>query len=234
MGVSHSFAQPSDFVNNNPVGIEIVSAIHDTIFPFGSYTIAKTLKETGHDKAVFLSDNSSFNSLLKNWGNEMFNSDAIITSLKDVKPFVFPLFIRPNDDSKAFSAGLTSHSELKELQIVAEKSNNSYLNSEILVVIATPKKIDLEVRLFIADRKVIGKTTYRRGKMPFCTDNVDSYIVEYGENIANVWSPERLYVLDIAITDGVPKILEVNTIHASSLYAVNVQKLIEGIESLNL
>jgi hypothetical protein len=50
--------------------------------------------------------------------------------------------------------------------------------------------------------------------------------------MVNCWAPDYAFVLDIATTDGVPKVIEANCINASGMYAIDTQKFIAAVESL--
>lgn len=226
LGVAHTFVDVIPFTTSL-IGVDL-NAITDTIFPFGSFTMARVLRDVVNcSKAVFMSDNISFDSLLLHWRDYLLNDDAIVTQFADAVPLGAEFFCRPNEDSKAFTAGIWTREDFLEYQAKVSKYG-------LKVVVATLKPIQAEYRLFIADNKVIAKSMYRIGGEPKLSSDVDEYIVEFGEHVASIWSPERLYAMDIVISNGEPKVLEVNGVHASGLYAVDTQKFIEGVESLNL
>lgn len=239
LGVKHSFSNIIPFSSElDESGIDL-STITDTIFPFGSFTMAKILRDNGYTKGVFMSDNISFSSLVSNWKDYLLNSDAIIGRLGDMQPIGDTFFVRPNGDSKMFPAEVTTREEFIAYQAKFNSDNKNPafawgLTPDTLIVMATPKQIQAEYRMFIVDKKVACCSMYRINGNAMLSANVDEYLIEFAEHVANKWSPELVYVMDIAISNGEPKVLEVNGVHASGLYACDTQRFIMAVEALNL
>ncbi len=61
---------------------------------------------------------------------------------------------------------------------------------------------------------------------------VDQYIIDYVEQVITGWQPDVAFCLDVAVSNGIPKILEINSINSCGLYAIDTQKFILAIEDL--
>ena len=236
-GISHSFCDVIPFRTSvEAMGIDL-SGIEDVIFPFGSFSLAKALKNGTRGAAVFMSDNINLDVLRKNWGNEMFNADMVVGKLGELEPLSSEFFIRPNEDTKSMNAHVITANDFRLYQRKIKEQGDalySSLTSDTIIVMSSPKHVEQEYRFVIVDKQVVGQSQYRQNGEPYMNALVDEYVIDYVKAIISGWNPELVYVLDIAVNDSVCKVLEVNGIHASGLYACDTQKFIYAIEQLNL
>lgn len=212
------------------------SLLDKPIFAFGSYTLAKIAKK--HFKpASFISPNISIDKLFEHYGDEMFNSDMIIASVKDIDTDMAEFFIRPVEDTKSFCGEVMTQEKFRiwKQRILDMSEGNGYttITPDTMVTIAGKKQIEREYRFFIVNRQIATCSQYRwAGQSMFITD-AEPYVKDYVDKIINHWSPDHAFCLDIATVDGVPKVLEVNCINASGMYEIDTQKLVMAVESLN-
>jgi hypothetical protein len=168
----------------------------------------------------------------------MLNSDAVYGTLGELEPISDEFFCRPNEDTKSFNTGIWTARDYKAYQqkIVEQQYDPLYptVNADTMIVMASPKIVQSEYRFFIVDKQIAGQAQYRRNGEPYMNGFVGEYISDYVSTIISGWNPELVYVLDVAVTDGVCKILEVNGVHASGMYAIDTQRFINAVESLGL
>ncbi len=213
-----------------------LNQITDPIFAFGSHTLSKICIRRGYNPGAFISENKAMNKLLENYKEEMLNFDMTIGKLSEVETDLKEFFIRPARDTKAFVAEVVTKSDFEEFRsriIESHKIDHfSTVRPDTLVVISSPKRIEQECRFFIVDKKIVTYSQYKVGENIRYCPVVDSFIIEYVEKMISIWDPEIAYCLDIAVSNGQPKVLEINSINSSGLYALDTQKFIVAIEQL--
>ncbi len=228
------------FCNVIPFSTEVISdtpldSIKDPVFNYGSYNLSKIVKSMGLKPGAFISENISLNNLLEHYGPEMFNSDMIFGTIKDIEPQVNNFFIRPMEDSKSFTAQVLDIENFKYFKsniLNLDSEEYSTIKPNTMVSICSPKNIDQEIRFFIIDSKISTYSTYKIGDRVVYSPEVDQYIIDYVKDVIKIYEPDVAYCLDIAVSGGQPKILEINSINSAGLYAIDTQKFIFDIEDL--
>jgi hypothetical protein len=234
LGIQYSYCKVIPFTDDG-IEFEDYEPPKDTpVFTTGSYTLAKIAKKY-YSPASFISDDISINNLFNNYKDEMFNPDMKFGTIGDIKPQLDKFFIRPIHDTKSFTGQVMTLDELykwqEKLQTLPDDEFSTVdLNTPVMY--SSIKTIDFEVRFFIINSKVVTYSEYKRGDTVAYADIVEDYIVDYVKDIIKIWEPDAAYVLDVAVTDGVPKILEANCINAVGLYAIDTQKFIMAVEDL--
>jgi len=205
-------------------------------FTYGSYTLAHISKKY-FKPGAFISERLTMGYLLENYRSELFNPDMQIVKFKDAK-FNEPSFIRPNLDSKSFVGGVMTPKEFiqwqAQINILAEGLCYARITPETEIIIAKEKPIHQEIRFFIVNDKIATYSQYKLGGELNTSGTVDQYVLDYVNDMIKQVEIEKAYCFDIAVTDGVPKILETNCINASGLYALDTQKFIMAVEELDI
>ena len=209
-------------------------------FASGSYTLAKIAKKY-YKPGAFISENLDMGNIYANYREEMFNKDLILSSIREADPEKKGLkkfFIRPIKDSKSFTGQVMTVEEFevwRKRLYELPKDEFSTVTLNTIICYSSIKPIDFEVRFFIVDGKPVTWSEYKNGNTVAYKEHVDEYIVDYVKRLIgnpDLSQPEKAYVLDIAVTDGIPKVLETNCINAVGLYAIDTQKLVMAIEDL--
>lgn len=117
-----------------------------------------------------------------------------------------------------------------QINILAEGKCYARITPDTEIIVAKEKPIHQEIRCFIINDKIATYSQYKLGGELKLSTTIDQYIIDYIESIIKQIKIDKAYCLDIAITDGIPKILETNCINASGLYALDVQKFIMAVE----
>ncbi len=235
-GIEHTFCNVIPFSNDGLQGEFELERIADPIFAFGSHSLSRICVLRGYKPGAFISENKNMDVLLEHYGNEMLNVDMRIGKLGEIDTDLKEFFIRPARDTKAFIAEVVTKNDFEEFRNNIGKLhkglNYSTVTPDTMVVISVPKKITQECRFFIVDRKIVTYSQYKIGETIKYCPVVDPFIIEYVEKIISGWQPEIAYCLDIAVSEGQPKVLEINSINSSGLYALDTQKFIMAIEAL--
>lgn len=233
-GVKHSFCTVIPF-SDDGVETEVVLDANEPLFCFGSNTLCKIMLRRGYKPAAFYSENSSMPNLLEKYKDEMLNADMVISRLGDANPSFEPFFMRPAIDSKVFTSGLWSKQELENFKADLKNIKDgefSTVTLDTIAVCSSEKLIFSEFRYFIIDGKIVSSSRYKTHDRVTILPNVDHYIDEYVEKIIGIYQPERAFCLDVAETPNGLKVIEVNCINCSGLYAIDSNKFIFAVEAM--
>lgn len=207
----------------------------------GSYTLAKIAKKRGWQPGAFI-DNLDYvtmsSKLPADW---LLNPDATILPFKDVQ-IDDERFIRPVEDSKAFSGRVYKPEEWTEFRDNALKALDVEdavpgfsLDVSTPVIVSTPVEIFTETRFFVVDGKVITHGRYKRGNRVvghIINDPADPYVIARAQKVADHWQPQPAFVVDIAETPDGLKIVEYNSLTCAGFYSADVQALVMALEDL--
>lgn len=128
------------------------------------------------------------------------------------------MFIRPDSGGKPFTgfvARSCDHSLLEELEHNVHESS--------LVVIAPSTRIDTEHRFVVCDKKVVAGCTY----LPTESEHYPPQALCLASEIASLdWQPEICYTIDIAATNGLYRLLEINSFSCAGFYACDLSEIV--------
>lgn len=160
----------------------------------------------------------------------LLNADAKFYSYEDAKHLVFdePMFIKPSDDLKAFSASLLTPGFTLEQYINETMHQKTYLKSTVLIAPESPPII-AEARFICLNGKVLDGSFYRyRDKTKHVRIGRDyTELFTVAREYASLYKPDDVYSMDIAVLrkpngEHDYKIVEYNCFNASGLYAMNI------------
>lgn len=143
------------------------------------------------------------------------------------------LFFRPNKGRKEFTGYVISRDMMRSELSAIEYMYNMEKDSMILV--STPKAILEETRFIIGNREILGASRYRVGGELHEDDKVDQACINFVNDILkkSYWVPDDLFVIDIAVTEDGPKIVELNAFSCAGWYAgINQQDMIEKVSKI--
>ena len=84
---------------------------------------------------------------------------------------------------------------------------------------------------FIVNKKVITGSRYRSLGRRSISDDLPNYVKDFGEIVANIWSPEIVFVIDVAQIDDELKVIEINGFNSSGFYDSNIKTIIESVSN---
>lgn len=213
----------------------------------GSYSLARIAIERGWKPGTFANENHDFLVQRAHWGDLMLNADAEVAALSDVQPGPRreSFFIRPVTDSKSFSGRLMDWRQFekwraREIEVGSQgietqsffslKAGDACIRPSTPVMICSPKRIEMEARLWIVRGRVVTASVYRRGAWKHYEPLVDPAMVAHAEEIAAAWSPADAFCLDMADTPDGRRIVEVSNLNAAGFYAADMFKLVVALE----
>ncbi|MFW6219695.1 MAG: ATP-grasp domain-containing protein [bacterium] len=138
------------------------------------------------------------------------------------------IFIRPNSGLKPVSGMIYIN------RYPYFEQDWNFVKREVdeneLMIISTPKQIEKEYRLVIINRKVITGSLYREnGFIKYKQINIKEHkeIFDYAQEIADIYSPDLAYTIDIAELDNKLKLLEINSFCHAGLYDCDYEKIVD-------
>jgi ATP-grasp domain, R2K clade family 3 len=208
---------------------------------------------------VWTSENFDYQMQIQKYGKHMLNHDAEIYPFNDVPEFEGVKFIRPVHDTKAFTGALIGGDEFRTWQNnvlgVAGWNNNpaydgfmetwksSVMTPQTPTLVASPKNVRFEYRIFVVNAEVITASLYhvndRLVKRNADTDDnsLDPLIREYAQEQVDRWQPAEAFVMDIGVLEDDRghydfRIVEINSFNCSGFYECDVKKIVEAVELL--
>lgn len=159
----------------------------------------------------------------EHWRDEMLSIDGRISAIADLRihPPEYPVFIRPDADSKAFEGGIRSSSEW---EILAAR-----LPPDLRVIVASPVRVDAEYRVFMVNSNVVAASEYRSDGQPSINGFVPDGVIDIALKAESFWRPANAYVIDIARSGARYGIVETNCIMASRYYGADPKAIIVAL-----
>ncbi|UTD29370.1 hypothetical protein DB459_23100 [Bradyrhizobium sp. WD16] len=199
---------------------------------FGSFELAEIAARKGWRPGCFAVDHWSIHDCLWHWRPHMLNSDASFATFAAAQPAIDPFFIKPAAHKKYFDGVVMRRSALDDWRrslLGRERPRRARLTEKTEVLWCSPKEIACEVRLWIVRGRVATASAYGDGAGQLCQAAGDE-AVRFGEEMAARWAPAEAYVLDVCLSAGAWKIVEINPMNTAALYDADAGKLVAAIE----
>ena len=187
-------------------------------------------------------DNLKCSTYYNYFGEYLFNQDYFFITVGEFerkKDHLFEIFgihdcifVRPDNGKKSF----VGHIRDKNGQVDKERFLlEDFCEPSDFMVVASPKNIDSEYRMIISERKVITGSKYKvKGSLKI-DSAIPQFVQEYTEKICQKeWQPDPMYVMDIAVIDNVPSLLELNCVSCAGFYACDYNKIVLEMSRLAL
>lgn len=213
--------------------------------------VYSTLNAVRHLKSFFgcyfnelLYNCNVYMSLLETNSRNFLNHDHIYCTFSDLdKDYNYyfdlfdsnQLFFRPNNGIKEFTGDVFSRNNMRsELDAIKYMYN---IDPASMIMISTPKTIYDETRFIIGNKEIIDMSRYRIGSRQEEDCNVDQSCIDFVKRILGetTWVPDDIFVMDIALTDNGPKIVELNAFSCSGWYdGMNPKHIIKKVSEITL
>lgn len=133
-----------------------------------------------------------------------------------------PLFIRPDEDSKAFDGG--TFADASELR--AALGNNDH---SLAVVRGRVTTVDAEWRCFVVGGEIVDASEYRRGGSPSFYRGAPPRVLDLVDAALAQWSPAPVTCIDVASSGGHFGIVEANCFNAARFYAADAATVLAAV-----
>lgn len=182
-------------------------------------------------------------SYYKAYGEHLLNSDYIVIPYYDLQrkaDDIFhycgidsAIFIRPNNPNKIWTGEVVYKENFQnwvDRQIGFGKFNDSEL-----AFISKPINIIEEYRCVIGKEGYITGSLYRRGITHLTSAEVPDLVIKKCNEMSHLYSPDAIFVMDIALVDGgepslLPYIIEIGPISCAGLYDCDKRKVVKYIK----
>lgn len=218
--ISDSVKLVCDKNNYNFISIEY-PVNHDILpknfIPIGSTDYIKNLwkNKLGY---VFYSDYSfQPTAWTKNLKDKVLNSDAHTMKVKDALKLEGLYFVRPNEDFKLFTGGITNIQDL------------STIDENVEVSLSSVKNTGYEYRMFMVNDTVISSSSYRLKSMRLLDKVVPKDAELFASEVSKIWRPANVFVMDIVQVDDGYKVVEFNCFNCSGYYNCDVERIIKNV-----
>lgn len=215
--------------------IELLTDRKDIVC-FGGVSLTKMAIKYDWKPGVFFNDLHDMETYMKAYGNYMLNADGICMNYSDSLPQDLPeyFFARPTKDSKIFSGSVFTKETWNDwVKKGIDPSVDTNLKPDTRIFIAPTKSIEKEIRCWVVDGKVITISLYKLGKKGFQQNyDQEQEAIDFAQKMVDIYSPSRAFVLDICLSEGEYKIVEINCINSAGFYDANMSKLIQAIETM--
>ena len=206
-----------------------------SVIVMGSYSMAHEAQRQGWKPGSFLNENLDMRVQLEHWGDQMLNCDSLQVPFAEVPQCQPRFFLRPAEDSKAFTGKVLTWAEFKPWQdkvLALGDNEGGTLNAATPVIWAPVKEILREYRLWIVNDKVVTGSLYKIGGRVHYDALVDDGVIKFAEELASSWSPIGAYVMDVADTPEGYRVIEVNNLNSAGFYAADLMRLVLALEDL--
>lgn len=206
---------------------------HKKIIPYGSSKLSRLANTMGWTGMFFDLSQFRVDTWLAN-RDDMLNDDAQFMTVGELKdrftgiPDDEVYHIRPMEDLKAFNGTLTTAKEIRRWRDSDDSQSFSFRDTTQCVV-SSPKNIKAEWRWFIVDRKVISGSTYKWMGQRLVQREQDQKVIDEAQGFADKWLPDNVCVMDIALTDDGPKLIEFNCFNSSGFYYHDIGAVVQAV-----
>ena len=103
-----------------------------------------------------------------------------------------------------------------------------------LIVISKPKLIQREWRFYIANNRICTYSQYACNGERELSKDVPIDAIEFVESVLKntIWRPDPMFAMDVCVSDGQIKLLELNAFSCSNLYEGDLNAIIESVVSM--
>ncbi len=211
-------------------------------FLYGSTSVIELASKTElwKDSLFFNEANFCYKAWAKNYGSLLLNDpkDTSLIELKDFEvwsqghPLDEMVFIRPNKDLKEFNGQVVSVGEFLLWSRDVTKGGYATVSGSTEIAVSLPHGIVAEYRTFMTDSgEVVACSQYKRQGKMYLDRNVPKEVLSKACEIAKIWSPSKLFTLDLALSGDSLWIVEAQGIHSAGFYNADLDLYIHSVEN---
>lgn len=210
--------------------LDHVPVVEGPVFVYGSTFVHRAAYDQGWWPG-YIGGTHTYEEIAKHYGEELLNDDVRYERLSDLVADR-PVFVRPKDDGKLFTGLVVDSRGLDELRTTVIDHAGTDAALDEVVVVSSPKRIQAEHRCLVVNGRVVCASTYRRGSQVVYDGRVDENILQYAQSQVDRWQPDLGFALDVAQTSAGLRIVEINALSSSGLYACDLMKFADAVNGL--
>lgn len=199
--------------------------------PYGSTAMIKAIHRSKWDKSGFFfnDENLRTSKWVEKLGKLALNYDSQFMTLAEaMKLESGTFFMKPDNDLKDFTGSQVDAAEIKKFYDSVSAGGFCF-GTDIPVVLSTMKNLGWEYRLFMIRESVISSSSYKLKTMVRSDKPVPAKVENFAREVARIWHPDDVYVMDVCETDDGLKVVEFNCFNASGFYKCDVAKIVREV-----
>lgn len=220
------FSDDLEFLFDIPTDKEII--------PYGSTSLIRHAQKYNWSGLFFLPTENFQTHVWNQNRDDMLNNDAEVMTVKEAsikfstkeKRELF--FIRPVEDLKAFSGTVTSAEEISRWMSSID-AGNFQITEDTMVAISHPKTILAEWRWFVVGGKIADGSMYYHNGSFYKKHETDRDVIDEAQTLADKWLPHETVVMDVALTNYGPRVIEFNCLNGSGFYDHDIRKIVRTV-----
>ena len=191
-----------------------------------------------HPCAYFDDSIFRFSHWRENYRGYLLNDDAVILSMEEfAQAHTWEnsemLFIRPDRDLKEFGGTLMTFQDYKTwYDRIAALGSEAEIGANTKLVVATPKNLGHEWRLFMVDGKYCSGSHYRSYGTLEVHSEVPSEVIAFAHDTSRVWQPDQVYAVDVGEVEGKLLVVEINGFNSTGFYDSDIQSIVSAVSEL--
>lgn len=207
-------------------------------FVYGSTNLIEDLM--GEVSGIYFNeDNFNYKTWADNYGSHLFNDpkESQIMTIGNAHNAIIEqdrlYFMRPVKDLKSFSGTVVDKKEFTSFIEEVNTGKYTALNNDIEIVLAPAYKIDKEWRCFMVDGEVAAASQYRNnGNLEISRANIPEEMKVFAKSMAKIWSPERVFTLDVGLSKNTFYVIEAQCANTSGFYDCDIESLVNHINKV--
>ncbi|SHF11922.1 ATP-grasp domain-containing protein [Chryseobacterium vrystaatense] len=212
--------------------IEFESGRKD-IFVYGSVTIARLAKQnTDWFPGSFYGGNHLYETYSQYYGENLLNHKVSVHKISEelVWKKNEEKFIKPYSEAKIFTGRVFKEAEWKDFVFESLENQSNRITKDSMVQASEARHTIKEARLWIIGGQIIDGGYYKfNDNVPF-EEKVSEDGLVFANEMIRLFNLEEAFVMDICLTDGGWKIVEINCINSSGFYPnTNVKSIIKAL-----
>lgn len=163
-------------------------------------------------------------------GLPVLNNDSEFISVRgnEATAFNIDMFIKPSKDLKAFTSGEIKAGTTILDYIKSNKHQKEYVDE--IALVSKVKSIGKEYRCIVVNQEVVTMSQYMFNRsLSVCPINKSEPVFFVANELARLYKPHDVFVMDIAEHNGDFKIVEYNCWNCSGLYACDVEAMVSSV-----
>lgn len=204
--------------------------VSNPVVVLGTHSLCRIARNKGWIPGAYLTENFTYSAIMKHY--DVLNSDAQIVSIKDIGDLPNVFFCRPDEDNKIFAGALFTWSEFHiwKDEILSPGAEWHQVDKDTKLVIASPKDIEEEYRFFVVNGEIATASQYKAGMYKYLSRDIPEKVTSFVNEMIGIWVPDECFVIDIAVSNGSPKVNEVNCINCSGFYDIDLRSFLESMQ----
>lgn len=185
--------------------------------------------------AFFNDNNFRFEEWRYQYYNHVLNQYAIVMSINQFSKSIFLrdrlFFIRPVKDLKEFAGTVIEFGKFQEWR---DNLIGTELSPDTLIVVAEPKYIEHEWRVFIVDGKAITGSHYRADRRLMVEAGLPQEVIDFTSRLCKWWVPAPVFVMDVGYDGSELKMIEINSFNCSGFYKSDTDTIVKEVTNYTL